>query len=157
MGYNREDYREFDRHARSSAPRIFGVSLTIFVLVILLIVLAGVFTWFWAPWKGKVEQRQQTEGSGAYRIASYDSFYDDCQAVVAAERKIALQQEQADTATGDQKAILEASLLGLRNTREDLIAEYNANSRKADTRANFKASDLPYQIDPTQETTTCEA
>ena len=154
-----ESWRDFDADAARATPRILGMGLGVFVFVIVLIVLAGAFTWFWAPWKGKVEQRQMTEGSGAYRIAAYDAFYDDCQNIVAKEQIIANYEAEL---SGDPKpdkaraATLQAAITAETNARLELIASYNADSRKADTRANFKASDLPYQIDPTQETT-CDA
>jgi hypothetical protein len=142
----RADRREF----RAAAG--YGVSATmiVFVLVLVLIVAGGAFTYWWAPWKGKIEQRNLTEGSGTYRISAYERFYDDCQAVVALEGQIA----NMKASTVPER---DTNVLALQNQRISLIAEYNANSRKADTAAHFKASDLPYQIDPDNEETQCNA
>lgn len=150
-----EEWREIDRGILRGAPRVFGVSILVLLLVFALIVGAGIFTWFWAPWKGKIEQRNLTEGSGAYRIAAYDQFYDDCMSIVAKEQIIANYQSELEgpPKPDDQRAVqLRAAITAETNARLELIAEYNANARKEDTRGNFRASDLPYEIDPNGET-----
>lgn len=132
-----------------------GVGGIVLAVILTLVLVAGVFavTVLWAPWKGAGEQRKAIHGSGEYRIAAYNRFYDDCAAVQAVEDQLAAMKADK-TLPADQRA---ANVLALTNKRNTLIRAYNADSRKEDTLANFKASDLPYQIDPTQETTTCTA
>ncbi len=147
----RDEYREFDYHAPRAGVRIFGMSVGVVVGVLLLIMLVGVVTFAWAPWKGEREQRMMTEGSGSYRIAAYDSFYDQCGSIQAIEDQIV--NMEADKSLPE--AFKATNLLALKNQRATLIRQYNADASKADTRANFMASDLPYKIDSTQETTSC--
>lgn len=149
---NREDYREFDQHSRQVGIRLFGWSATTVVAVVLLMALAGGLAYVWAPWKGALEERQLTEGSGKYRIAAYEKFYDSCAAIQSKEDQIENLESELETAEGDRKAQVAASITALRNTRSELIREYNADARKADTAAKFKSSDLPYTIDPEGDT-----
>lgn len=143
-----EGYREFDHHSRKVGLRIFGWSLTAIVAGFVALLLVGVLVWVWAPWKGKLEARQQTQGSGAYRIAAYDQFFDDCNAIKAKERIIGNFQEELEGAA-DQRAVqLQAAITAEFNAREELIAEYNSNAAKEDTRGGFRDSGLPYEIDP---------
>lgn len=144
-----DDYREFDRHSRKVGVRIFGWSLTAVIAVAVVMILMGSVVWLWAPWKGKLEARNQTQGNGTYRIASYDQFFDDCNAVKAKERIIGNFREELDTGASDQRAVqLQAAITAESNAREELIAEYNSNAAKEDTRGAFRDSGLPYQIDP---------
>ena len=151
----REDYREFDHHSRQVGLRIFGWSATTVVAVVLLTALAGGLAWVWAPWKGSLEARQMTEGSGAYRIAAYEKFYDACSAIQAKEDQIENLEAELETAKGDRVSELTAAITAQRNVRASLIRRYNVDARKTDTAAKFKASDLPYEIDPKGDSTTC--
>lgn len=138
-----------------------GSYVGIFVgsLVVLLLLVAGVwaFKYFTADIRGAVDQREQTIANGQYRIAAYESFYDKCASIQAKEDQIKQTEARKVSKggsnsgfTGTQK---EAILLALENSRAELIRSYNADARKADTRANFLASDLPYQIQIDSETT----
>ncbi len=148
------DYRDFDRHSRKVGLRLFGWSATTVVAVFLLIVLVGVLGWFWAPWKGAKEARDLTQGSGSYRIAAYDEFFNSCEAIAAKERIIERYVEDLKTAEGSQKAVIQAAITAERNARDELIADYNADAAKEDTRGAFRDSGLPYEIDP-EGVTTC--
>lgn len=143
-----DEWSEFDRDSRQAAVRGFGWMGVFVIAILVLIVVIGAFTFVWAPWKGAIEQRNQTQGSGSYRIAAYDHFYDLCGDIQAKEDQIA-------NVTANPPANADVILLALNNSRNSLIREYNADARKADTLAHFKASDLPYQIDPTEESTSC--
>lgn len=107
--------------------------------------------------RGKVAQNEAVKADPNYRIASYDAFYDACGAIQAKEDAIDAQlalQDAYEKGSPDFVRI-ETNLVALRAARASLIRAYNADASKADTRANFHASDLPYSIDPTQEHTTC--
>lgn len=147
-------YRDFDRHSRKVGVRVFGWSITTVLAVLVLIALVGAVTYLWAPWKGEREQRMQTVGSGTYRIASYEWYFDQCNAVVASENKIDNFRKELKTTPKDdpQYAVLRAAILSQGTVRLDLIAEYNANAAKEETRAMFKDDGLPTQIDPEGET-----
>lgn len=94
-----------------------------------------------------------------YRIANYESFYDLCAAIRTKETAIAAltaQLAQAEKGSLDY-TITSGQLTGTKTSRADDINQYNADARKQDTKGRFQASDLPYQLDETQETTTCSA
>lgn len=131
-----------------------GVGLLIggIVLVIALVVGIWALTVAWAPWKGEGDARKQTN-SADYRIAAYDHFYSLCGDIQAVEDQLATME--ADTSLPEDQR--NTNILALTNKRNTLIREYNADARKEDTQGKFRASDLPYQLDPTEETTTCTA
>lgn len=132
-----------------------GVGAIFGIVALALVLIAAVFavTVWWAPWKGAGEQRKIVQGSGQYRIAAYERFYDDCAAIQGLEDQIAT--IKANTTLPENQRT--ENLLALTNKRNTMIRQYNADSAKTDTVANFKASDLPYEIDPAEETTTCAA
>lgn len=108
--------------------------------------------------RGGIEQREDTVADGDYRIAAYERFYDMCASVQSAEARIAnAEAELADKPSASRESQLKTTLQALRNQRSEAINEYNAEARKEDTAANFRASDLPAQIDPDLEETTCTA
>lgn len=132
--------------------RLIGAVVLFFVILVGIVFIAGGASWLTAPFRGAVEQREIVQGDGNYRIAAYEKFYNDCAAVQALEDQIALMKANKSLPK-DQR---ETNILALESNRNRLIRQYNADSRKADTIENFKASDLPYQLD-TQKETTCSA
>lgn len=122
-----------------------------FVLVLVLIGASYGFSWIIAPFKGATEARNQTVGNGSYRIAAYDTFYDQCAGAQTVQQNLAntkqrLKQARAD---GDQAEVSrqETNLQAQRNDLNSLVNGYNADSHKSYTLAQFKASDLPFTID----------
>lgn len=130
------------------------------VLVLMTAFTFGVGQWVreTAGWTGKTQQIQQTRGNGSYRIAAYDHFYDLCASVQDQEVTIESQQAELDTKpSADRAEQIQANLSALRANRGELINHYNADARKNATSGQFKSSDLPYQLDSTEATTTCTA
>lgn len=132
-----------------------GALVAIVAVVLLIALVAGiwVFRVATADVKGRGDQILKTEGNADYRIAAYDRFYDLCASIQALEDQIAVMSADT-TLPAEQRA---TNILALTNQRNSLIRQYNADARKADTRGNFRASDLPYEIDQTQEHTSCVA
>lgn len=95
-----------------------------------------------ANFRGETSQIEKIHARGDYRIAAYDTFYDRYESIEALEQQICTMRD-ADL-PGDQASVNE---IALSNQRINLIAKYEADARKEDTKANFLASDLPYQID----------
>ena len=128
----------------------------LWVLAVVLIVAMPVAVWgirvLTADIKGAGDQVIQTKGNADYRIAAYDSFYDRCAAIQAKEDSIRNLQLEREAATGDRVTQIDQSITALRNTRAEQVRQYNADARKADTKAAFLASDLPYAIQITEET-----
>jgi hypothetical protein len=139
------------------------LAVVISIVAVAAIMLVGVFGFGWfqmgtANFRGRVQATEQVRGDGAYRIAAYNSFYDQCAAIQADEARIdSLNQELngSPAPVADRVEQIQASLTAIRSSRAEKIAKYNADAKKADTMANFKASDLPYQIDPTERNTQC--
>lgn len=135
-----------------TAKVIIGLTLAVFLLAAIIF---GI-RWVTADIRGAGDAREKTLADGAYRIAAYDKFYDDCAAVMALEAKILDAEDRPVDADAYPESVKNANVTALKNQRTELIAAYNADARKTDTKANFKASDLPFKLDPDEETT-CEA
>lgn len=140
-----------------------GALLAVAGLVLLLLLAAmwafgfGLFSKGTAEVRGQTGVRERTQANGAYRIAAYEHFYDLCASVQADEQTMAALREEAATATPARKAQIAATVTAVRANRAQSITQYNADARKTTTAANFKASDLPYQLDPATQETTCAA
>lgn len=133
-----------------------GAAVVLGVLGLVVLVVGGYFIQYvTAEPRGKLDQREKTIANGDYRIAAYDSFYNLCGNIQAKEDAIKNTEERAtteSTESGFSPAQKDSILLALKNSRASLIRQYNADATKADTKANFLASDLPYQINPNGET-----
>lgn len=144
-----------------SGLKAFGAVLltiiAVFALAIGISFAAGATDWITAPFRGKVDQRNKTVGNGDYRIASYDHFYDLCAAIQGKEASITNLAAEASSGTddADRLAQVTSAITAQRNTRAELVTQYNADARKAGTSGQFRASDLPYSIDITGEHTSC--
>lgn len=111
-----------------------------------------------ADFRGETGQIEQTKANSNYRIAAYDNFYDACASVRSIESKIAnMQEELENTSEAQRKTVLNTSITASKNKRAELIESYNADARKEATRGQFRASDLPYELDENAEVTICEA
>lgn len=102
---------------------------------------------------GAANQRLKTRADANYRIAQYDHFYDLCGDVQAAEDRLDTAKQMLAANPKDER--FQANYAATRNQRLALIRAYNADASKADTAAHFRASDLPFSIDPSQEHTSC--
>lgn len=123
----------------------------ILIGLVLLIVIGGCSYW-WAPWKGEIEARNQTVGSGAYRNATYDEYFDTCAAIQSAEQKIKTYQAQLKTdppPSSDQAARLNAATMVQQNQWITLVNQYNANADKEKTKGQFRDDGLPEHINNT--------
>ncbi|MEK7620795.1 MAG: hypothetical protein AAB395_00385 [Patescibacteria group bacterium] len=149
----------------AKASGVFIASVIAIFLVAILIASMQIFGWGFfqrstADFRGKTGQIEQTKANPDYRIAAYDHFYDLCGSIQAEEDQIGnIQKRPASgtTAGGFTQQQKDSILLAHQNSRAELIRQYNADARKADTLAHFRASDLPYQIEIDNEETTCSA
>lgn len=112
------------------------------------IILAMIYGGGWlqrltADFRGETGQIEKVQADPNFRIAAYEQFYDRMGRIEALEQQICTMKE-ADLPE-DQTA---TNVLALTNQRIDLIEKYEADASKEDTRANFLASDLPYEINP---------
>lgn len=126
-------------------------------IVLTLIYGGGMLQRLTADFRGETSQIEQTEANADYRISAYDQFYDKCMSVKSTESKIKnLADELEQTEKEQRKDILNTSITASKNKRAEMIQSYNADARKEDTRAKFKASDLPYELNENEEETVCE-
>lgn len=120
----------------------------------------GLFSQKSANFRGETSKRNQVEANGAFRIAAYDSFYNECASIQAIEGTVAaLKAERDGTPKPTPERVHEIAVALTANvaTRAAAIAQYNADARKSYTSGQFRASDLPYQLDTTTEETQCHA
>lgn len=148
---DKQDWREVDRTGLSAAWRVVAVIVAVTLVGVGLVFVTGGAKWITAEFRGEVSQREKTRADGDYRIQAYDAFFDDCNAIKAKERIIARYEERIEDEGPSE--LLQAAVMAESNVREELIAAYNADAAKEDTRGHFRSSGLPYEIDPEGETT----
>ncbi|GGX27962.1 hypothetical protein GCM10010297_56680 [Streptomyces malachitofuscus] len=120
---------------------------------------AGVFVfggagWITAPFRGEVEERERTVGSGAFRLTTYEEFFDLCEAVQNAEGTIRVLQQERGTASDTRRNQIDQSITALRATRIESVNDYNTKAAQ-EHRAPFRDKGLPYRLDTAAESTTC--
>lgn len=118
------------------------IVLSTVLAFVILYAAALAFGWVTAPWVGKVGARQQIQ-SATYRIDAYDHFYDLCAAIQSHEAAI-----DAQKARTDHSPHLQQNLAALQTRRATDINQYNADAAKSYTQGQFRASNLPYHLDP---------
>jgi hypothetical protein len=141
--------------------KIAGISLLAIVVTAALVVglTAAGLAWRYviAEPRGKVQQEEILQ-RGQNRIARYDHFFNLCAAVQSDEATIgALTQELATDPPVSRVTQINATITALRSGRAEKINQYNADARKSGTIAQFRSSDLPFQLVHTEEVTSCVA
>lgn len=141
-----------------------GIGVGVFILVAIAVVfLIAVYGFGFlqretAEFRGETGQMEDTKANSDYRIASYDDFYDVCSSVQSIEGKIKnMEEELEETDDKQREATLKPSITASKNKRVELIKSYNADARKEATKGQFRASDLPYELDENEEETVCTA
>ena len=120
------------------------------VVVGVVVTLSLLIPYFLAAPAGKVGAEIQIE-SAEHRIVAYNHFFNLCAGVRSTEAALEAQFIQLNlTDDGFQKIRIQTNITGLLSHRSQKIEEYNANARKNYTEAQFRDSDLPYQL-PTKD------
>ena len=126
--------------------KIFLWGLLGCVAVGVVVVLVLLIPYFLAAPAGKVGAEIQIE-SAEHRIAAYNHFFNLCAGIRSAEAALEAQFIQLNlTDDGFHKIRIQTNITGLLSHRAQKIEEYNANARKSYTEAQFRDSDLPYQL-----------
>ena len=129
--------------------RYAGITLAVLVGIAVLAGAGWAIRYFTAPIEGRVGAQERIQ-SAPNRIAQYNHFFDLCAGVRADEAALERQTEQLQTETDAfQRTRIQTNISGLTGHRASLIEEYNANARKDYTDAQFRDSDLPYQLPST--------
>lgn len=162
-GMKYREYRGRDAVRDSSRAGMFAFIAGVAVLVVALVLGAmfmfgfGVFQRETADFRGDVEATERTGGSGAFRITAYDHFYDLCAAIQGEEDRLeSLRRELETNPSESRRNQLNATIAAVEAARDRKIREYNVDARKDYTLGEFRASDLPFELDPDQEETSCE-
>jgi len=124
------------------------------ILGVILLVLLGTFGgWIWryysAPIEGKVGMREKVH-SADYRLYSYDHFFNMYSEIKAYEDQIKNQKEYLESInqSSEEAQRIRRNINAIKNSRNSVIRKYNADAMKEDSRGQFLADDLPYQISP---------
>ncbi|QOV41484.1 hypothetical protein IM697_38700 [Streptomyces ferrugineus] len=130
-----------------------GIAALVTVGLIITLVIGGI-SWLTAPFRGEVDERARTDGSGAFRIATYEEFFGLCSTVQSKEETIKALEEEDKTASESRRAQISVSLTALKSSRIEAVNEYNAKAAQ-EHRSAFKDEDLPPRLDVNDMSTTC--
>lgn len=106
---------------------------------------AWAFSWFAAPYQGKLAARQQIQ-SGNYRIQAYQQFFSECASVTTAEENLKQFYSDLKAAKGADKSRIETNITANVVDVNDAINTYNQQAQQSYTVGQFRASSLPYSI-----------
>ena len=109
-----------------------------------------------ADFRGGVKAKEQTTGNGAFRVNTYNHFFNLCASVQSTEDAIKnAKDEMADKeTTADRKAKLRQNITALNNSRAEDIRTYNADSAN-EYKDAFRSNDLPVTLNVAAERTEC--
>jgi hypothetical protein len=119
---------------------VIAVILGIYFVSIYVFGSASIFT---APFRGEVEKANQVEGQGEYVVAQHDWFYNMCGDIAAKQKNI----KEVESLGDDYKEEVVANRMKL----NEMVEEYNAKASNNYTAGQFKADELPYQINAEEE------
>lgn len=145
------------RESRNAVLTVVGVIAAFAVLAIVIIYLSGGIKQLTASFRGETETKEITEADGAFRVTSYDRFFEICSDVQAKEQKIrnAETELKKDDLSDQRKTVLEDSVFANENQRAELITQYNGlTSNKY--RAAYKDKGLPDNLDESNHHTECK-
>lgn len=148
---------EFDEHPVRSTVTSLSVGWFIALVVIVLGVLTAGGLWLASVFVSDVKGQGDAEkikNSAPNRIEAQEKFEDLYAEIKAADVNIGLADERATGMAADSK--LATELAGLRQYCNGLVGQYNAAARKFRSE-QFRAIDLPPQIDDSDRLTDCKA
>ncbi|MGC9535604.1 hypothetical protein [Streptomyces sp. UG1] len=132
---------------------IGGIAALVTIGLTITLAIGGI-SWLTAPFRGEVDKRDRTDGSGEFRIATYEEFFGLCSTVQSKEGTIKALEEEDKTASESRRAQIRTSLTALKSSRIEAVNEYNAKAAQ-EHRSAFKDKDLPPRLDVNDMSTTC--
>lgn len=140
------DYEE-EYQRKKQRNKIIGISVLIIIALFVLVFVGWGWRWLSAPIEGAVGMRERTNDAD-YRLYSYDHFYNMYAEIQTFEDKIQNQQQYLKTVDieSDEAQRIRRNINALRNRRDAVIRQYNSDARKEESRGQFLADDLPYQV-----------
>lgn len=134
-------------------------------VLVLAIVIGSMWIFGWgffqrstANFRGETEQIEKTRANGDYRIAAYDHFFNLCASVQSKEATIKALEKELERKPGPSESRVEqiyASITANEAIRAETINQYNVDAEKTATIGQFKASNLPYELNANTEETSC--
>lgn len=138
----------------------WGIAVLSIVTVLLLstgtMFATGTIQKWTADWRGDVKVKEQTKANAAFRINTYNHFFNLCASVQSDEDAIQnAKDELADKGTTDARAAkLRQVMTALKNSRAENIRTYNADSAN-EMKGAFQSNDLPVSLNVGAERTEC--
>lgn len=152
LNTNSDEWDDF----RSDARVVGRWSARWIVTIVVGVLLLGAAIWgatvLLSDVKGAGDARI-TKNSGGNRIAAQERFEDLYQEIKSADQRIAVAKTALDSDPDDRT--LRTEHTGALQYCLSVVADYNAEARKYTAR-EFRAADLPPQIDPADEATDCK-
>jgi hypothetical protein len=133
---------------------VVGCIAALVTVILTITLVIGGISWLTAPFRGEVDKRDRTEGSGAFRVATYEEFFGLCSTVQSKEGTMKALEEENKTASEARQAQISTSLTALKASRIEAVNEYNAKAAQ-EHRSAFKDKDLPPRLDVNDMNTTC--
>lgn len=151
MNWSKYDPENPDAVVRSVAWRVALWTVAVILFVGLISIALWAFGVFSSDLKGQGDAIKK-KNSATNRIAASERFEDRYQEILQADRRIDV---LADAAERDPSTVNQTNLTGQINYCLDVVGEYNADARKY-TAEEFRAEDLPAQIDNLDPATDCK-
>ena len=146
----------FKEGSRALGYTILGI-VGLAVLTLIAIFAFGGVSQLTAGFRGDTDKKNRTVGSGAFRIATYEEFFDLCASVQTAEQQLkALQEELDGKPSTDRAEKIRTSMTAVKASRAESVTTYNAKATQ-EHRTAFQDADLPYKLDVNAEETQCAA
>ena len=129
------------------------------VLAIAIIPSIWAIRYFTAGVRGEIGKVEQIQSAGS-KIANYNYFFDLCASIQGHEAALDAMKEQFDNVGDEEERYrILANIAGIQSQRLRSIYQYNVDARKDYTIAEFRDSDLPYQLEDNEyrkgERTSC--
>jgi cytoskeletal protein RodZ len=144
------------RSIRRDANRAGRFSLGWVGVIVAAVLLLGAAVWgisvAVSPAKGRGDAYQQKNSAASWTQAQAE-FEDNYAEIVSADQRIGVAAKALSANPKDGK--LNTEYTGIQNYCLQVVADYNADSRKY-LKADFKSADLPYQIDLSDPATDCK-
>lgn len=147
--------------ARREGVKLLGLGVGIWVALVVLGTVGGIFAVYYDNWfssvtaeqRGQRAVRENTQANGNFRQAAYEEFFQLCSSAKTKQESIENLNEEAKTASDSRKETIGVSVTALKNSLSEVVNEYNTKANEY-TRAQFLDSKLPYPLN-TKDTIQC--
>lgn len=140
--------------ARREGAKILGLGVGIWIALLVLGTLGGIFGVYYDNWfssvtaeqRGQKAVRENTQANGDFRQSAYEGFFDLCSSAQTKQESVAnLDDELKAGVSESRKEQILASKTALKNSLSEVVNQYNTKANEY-TRAQFLDSKLPYPL-----------